>query len=121
MTDANQAPSNGIWQPGVRWNFTRALDTDRELTRMNGYWFEEPLLRYDYDGLAELNRLADIPLAGGENNRGVHEFLTMIEKGSLDILQPEIMVTEGVQGGDSWGPSRRFTSSAPGLTATGSS
>ena len=59
---------------------------------------EEPLRRYDYEGLAELNRMVDIPLAGGENYRGVNEFLDIIDKGVYDILQPEILVTEGVQG-----------------------
>lgn len=98
MTDCNQAQSSGIWQPGVQWDFTRALDTARELKRLNVYWMEEPLRRYDYEGLAELNRMVDIPLAGGENNRGVNEFLDIIDKGVYDILQPEILVTEGVQG-----------------------
>lgn len=98
MTDANQAQSSGIWQPGVQWDFTRALDTARALKDMDVYWLEEPLRRYDFDGLAELNRLADVPLAGGENNQGVQEFLWIIERGVYDILQPEILVTEGVQG-----------------------
>ena len=98
MTDANQAQSSGVWQPGIQWDFTRALDTARELKRMNVYWLEEPLRRYDFDGLAELNRLVDIPLAGGENNQGVQEFLWILEKGVYDILQPEILVTEGIQG-----------------------
>ena len=62
------------------------------------YWLEEPLRRYDFDGLAELRRIVDIQLAGGENNQGVQEFLWMIEKGVYDILQPEILFTEGVQG-----------------------
>ena len=98
MTDANQAQSSGTWQPGVQWDFDRALDTARALGDMNVYWLEEPLRRYDFDGLAELRRIVDIQLAGGENNQGVQEFLWMIEKGVYDILQPEILVTEGVQG-----------------------
>lgn len=98
MTDANQAQSSGLWQPGIQWDFTRALDTARELKRLNVYWLEEPLRRYDYEGLAELNRLVDIPLAGGENNQGVQEFREIVEKKVYDILQPEILVTEGIQG-----------------------
>ena len=98
MTDANQAQSSGIWQPGIQWDYSRALDTARALKEMNVYWLEEPLKRYDYDGLAELNRATDITLAGGENNQGVQEFLTIIEKSVYDILQPEILVTEGIQG-----------------------
>jgi len=98
MTDANQAQSSGIWQPGIQWDYKRALDTARALNELDVYWLEEPLRRYDYDGLAELNRASDITLAGGENNQGVQEFVDIIEKKVYDILQPEILVTEGVQG-----------------------
>ncbi len=98
MTDANQAQSSGLWQPGIQWDYTRALDTARALKQLQVYWLEEPLRRYDYAGLAELNRACDIPLAGGENNQGVQEFVTIIEKNAYDILQPEILVTEGIQG-----------------------
>ncbi|MEQ8955234.1 MAG: mandelate racemase/muconate lactonizing enzyme family protein [Gammaproteobacteria bacterium] len=98
MTDANQAQSSGIWQPGIQWDFKRALDTARALNEFDVYWLEEPLRRYDYEGLAELNRATDITLAGGENNQGVQEFVDIIERKVYDILQPEILVTEGVQG-----------------------
>jgi len=98
MTDANQAQSATGWQPGVVWDFRRALETARELEKLNVYWLEEPLRRYDFDGLAELNRLVEIPIAGGENNVGVHEYRTMLEKGVFDILQPDIMVADGVTG-----------------------
>lgn len=98
MADANQAQSAGVWQPGVLWDFRRAAATARELQRLNVYWLEEPLRRYDFEGLAELNRLVDIPIAGGENNRGVHEYRWMLEKGVFDILQPDILVADGVTG-----------------------
>jgi L-alanine-DL-glutamate epimerase-like enolase superfamily enzyme len=98
MTDANQAQSSTGWQPGVVWDFRRALETARELEKLRVYWLEEPLRRYDFDGLAELNRLVEIPIAGGENNVGVHEYRTMLEKGVFDILQPDIMVADGVTG-----------------------
>lgn len=96
--DANQAQSSGNWQPGVLWDFKRALDTARELGRLGVYWLEEPLPRYDFGPLAELNRQAPVPLAGGENNRGLHEFKQMCELGVYDVLQPEPLVTEGITG-----------------------
>ena len=98
MTDANQAQSSGNWQPGVLWDFQRAVETARELQRLRCYWLEEPLPRYAFDRLAELNRLVEVPLAGGENNRGLHEFLEMCRQNVYDILQPESMVSEGVTG-----------------------
>jgi D-galactarolactone cycloisomerase len=96
MADANQAQSSGDWQPGVLWDFRRAAETARELQRLDCDWLEEPLPRYAFDQLAELNRLVEIPLAGGENNRGLHEFRWMCEQGVYDILQPESLVSEGI-------------------------
>jgi D-galactarolactone cycloisomerase len=98
MVDANQAQSFGTWQPGVIWDFRRALETARELERLNCVWLEEPRQRYAFDELAELNRLVSIPIAGGENNRGVHEYRWMLEQRVFDILQPDIMVADGVTG-----------------------
>ena len=98
MVDANQAQSGGNWQPGLLWDFRRALETARELEKLGVYWLEEPLPRYDFSQLAELNRQVAIPIAGGENNRGLHEFRQMCELGVFDILQPEPLVMEGITG-----------------------
>ncbi|MBL8174265.1 MAG: mandelate racemase/muconate lactonizing enzyme family protein [Bryobacterales bacterium] len=98
MVDANQAQSSGNWQPGVLWDFRRALETAKELERMGVYFLEEPLQRYEFAKLAELNRQLSMPLAGGENNRGMHEFLQMCTDGVYDILQPEPLVMEGITG-----------------------
>jgi D-galactarolactone cycloisomerase len=98
MVDANQAQSFTGWQPGVTWDFLRALETARELGRLNCLWLEEPRPRYAFDELAELSRRVSIPIAGGENNRGVHEYRWMLEQNVFAILQPDIMVADGVTG-----------------------
>ncbi len=98
MVDANQAQSFTGWQPGVTWDFLRALETARELERLNCLWLEEPRPRYAFDELAELSRRVAIPIAGGENNRGVHEYRWMLEQNVFAILQPDIMVADGVTG-----------------------
>ena len=41
--DANQAQSATNWQPGVRWDYARALQTARELEALGVEWLEEPL------------------------------------------------------------------------------
>jgi D-galactarolactone cycloisomerase len=91
MCDGNKATLNYASQRGVPWDFTRAAATAKEYQRMNVYWLEEPLPRYDYDGLAELNHLMEMKLAGGEGNRGIHEFRALLERGCYDVVQPEIM------------------------------
>jgi D-galactarolactone cycloisomerase len=91
ICDANQA-TNGPLTPSVVWDFRRAVETARAYQDLNVYWLEEPLRRYDFDHLAELNRLFELPLAGGEGNRGLHEFRWLLEKGCFDIVQPEVLL-----------------------------
>jgi L-alanine-DL-glutamate epimerase-like enolase superfamily enzyme len=91
MCDANQA-GNGPLTQTVKWDFRRALQTARAYEELNVYWLEEPLPRYDYDHLAELNRLVALPLAGGEQNRGLNEFRDLLERGCFDIVQPEVLI-----------------------------
>ena len=98
MVDCNQAQQATGWQPGVHWEFQRAVDTARALQELGYYWIEEPLTRYDWKNLADLNRLVEIPVAGGENNPFVNEFVGMVEAGVYDILQPEVLVSDGVTG-----------------------
>jgi len=93
LTDGNKAPGNadaGGEDPTL-WNFKRAADTAREYQRLNVYWLEEPLPRYAYDLLGELNRLVEIPMAGGEANWGIHEFRWMLDQGCFDVLMPEVI------------------------------
>jgi D-galactarolactone cycloisomerase len=96
MADANQAQSPGAWQPGVRWDLERAVATARELERLRYCWLEEPLPRYEFDLLGELSRLVELPIAGGENNSGLHEFRWMLERGVYDIFQPDCRVCGGI-------------------------
>lgn len=96
MVDANQAQSSGNWQPGVRWSYQRAAETARELDQLGVYWLEEPLPRYAFDQLARLNAEVDMPIAGGENNPGLHEFVDMLTRNVYDLLQPESMVMGGI-------------------------
>lgn len=96
MVDANQAQSAGVWQPGLVWDYRRALETARELDKLGCYWLEEPLPRYAFKDLARINADVAMPIAGGENNRGIHEFVQMLEMNVYDILQPESMVNIGI-------------------------
>jgi len=91
MCDANQA-TNGYLTPTVMWDFRRVVETARAYQALNVYWLEEPCRRFDFDHQAELNRLVEIPIAGGEGNRGLHEFRLLLERGCFDIVQPEILL-----------------------------
>lgn len=97
IVDANQA---GV-EPGLTghhaWGFRTALAVARELADLSVAWLEEPLSRYDYTGLKRLrDSVPQLAIAGGEDNHGLHEFRTLIERGCYDILQPDAVLSEGV-------------------------
>lgn len=96
LVDANQAQQPGTPQPeeGPVWTYERALETARELQRLGVFWLEEPLARYDFEGLSKLCAAVEINIAGGENNRGLHEFRWLVEQNVYDVIQPESMVSE---------------------------
>src|SRR5438874_4483780 len=100
LVDANQAQQPGTAQPeeGPVWTYERALQTARELQRLGVFWLEEPLDRYDFDGLRRLCAAVEIQIAGGENNRGLHELRWLIEQDVYDVIQPEAMVAETLSG-----------------------
>lgn len=97
LCDANQAQSPGEWQPGVRWDYARALQTARELNELGVGWLEEPLPRYAYTELARLCDETDLPIAGGENLR-LQEFGPLLQHHAYDIVQPDAMVVDGLTG-----------------------
>jgi L-alanine-DL-glutamate epimerase-like enolase superfamily enzyme len=96
LVDANQAqqPGNPHPEPGPVWSLERALLTARQLQEFGVFWLEEPLDRYDFEGLQKLCAAVEILIAGGENNRGLHELRWLIERDIYDVIQPEAMVAE---------------------------
>ncbi|MFN8523694.1 MAG: mandelate racemase/muconate lactonizing enzyme family protein [Chloroflexota bacterium] len=100
LVDANQAQIPGTPMPeeGPVWTYERALQTARELQQLGVFWLEEPLNRYDFEGLARLCENVDMYISGGENNRGLHEFRWLIERNVYDVIQPESMVSETMSG-----------------------
>ncbi|HWV35624.1 MAG TPA: mandelate racemase/muconate lactonizing enzyme family protein [Thermomicrobiales bacterium] len=98
MVDANQAQEPGT--PGAErsafWGYDRALATARELFQLQVTWLEEPLPRYDFDNLRRLTAATDLPIAGGENNIGLHEFRALTDQECYDVLQPDALVCGGM-------------------------
>lgn len=97
MVDCNQG-WRMPWDTEAPWSLKDALAVARELEELDVYWMEEPLHRGDYDGMAELRRATDIRIAGGEMTRELHEFRTLIQRGSLDVLQPDVALVGGITG-----------------------
>jgi len=100
MVDANMAQEPGT--PGSEsdlvWGYDRALATCRELAPLGVAWMEEPLGRFEFDNLSRLAAASDVPIAGGENNVGLHEFRWLIDQDCYDVVQPDAAVSAGLSG-----------------------
>jgi L-alanine-DL-glutamate epimerase-like enolase superfamily enzyme len=97
MIDANQGTAIERGTPeNELWSYQRALYTARALEELGVAWLEEPRHRFDVDSLARLSKEVNIPIAGGEVNRGIHEFRWLLEHDCFAILQPNCTMSEGM-------------------------
>jgi L-alanine-DL-glutamate epimerase-like enolase superfamily enzyme len=94
--DANQGWRVALIDDAPLWTLERAADFAQACADNRIAWLEEPLDMYAWDDLAELRRRSGVPIAGGELNGGWHEFRVMLEKGSLDIYQPDATFGGGI-------------------------
>ncbi len=62
--------------------YLRAVTAEVDLA-----WIEEPLRRWDAEGMAVLRQATGTPIATGENLTGVEQFRPLFEAGAVDIVQ----------------------------------
>ena len=97
MVDCNQA-WRMPWDTAPPWELETARTVAHGLAELDVYWMEEPLHRGDYAGMAALRAETGVRIAGGEVTREAHEFHTLIERGCLDVLQPDCAFVGGITG-----------------------
>jgi L-alanine-DL-glutamate epimerase-like enolase superfamily enzyme len=94
MVDAGG--SEQFWPHGYKW----ALETAKMLATYDVVWFEEALPPDDLDGYVELRRHAPLPIATGEVLTRRQSFRPFLERGAVDIIQPDATKCGGVS--ESW-------------------
>jgi len=88
MTDANQA-----------WTPADASESIAALAPWHPHWVEEPLLADEPpDAWSALAARSDVPLAAGENLRGLLPFEQAIDAGYLRFVQPDVGKWGGISG-----------------------
>ncbi len=76
------------------WYFQRtakeAIQMVRRLEPFRPFLIEEPLSPEDYDGYAQLSDAVDTLIACGEQEATEWGFHTLIERGRVDVIQPDL-------------------------------
>jgi L-alanine-DL-glutamate epimerase-like enolase superfamily enzyme len=83
MVDAGG--SEQFWPHGYKW----ALETAKMLAEYDVVWFEEALPPDDLEGFLELRRHSPVPIATGEVLTRRQSFRPWLERGAVDIIQPD--------------------------------
>src|SRR4029078_8147766 len=67
-----------------------AAEMVRSLEPYRPYWIEEPLAPDDYDGYRALAEAVSTPIAAGEQEGTLWGFDTLLSRGRVDIVQPDL-------------------------------
>jgi L-alanine-DL-glutamate epimerase-like enolase superfamily enzyme len=78
------------------WTRRDALAIALAIEEFDLLFYEEPLRYDDPDGYAELRSRTRIPIAGGEALTGLGEFQDWLDRGALDIVQPDATHVGGI-------------------------
>ena len=96
MVDANMGWRVHGFAPYPEWDVSRAVRFAKRVEPYEIEWLEEPLDQFDYTGYAELRSQTSIPLAAGEMLSDLHGFRDLIAHRSVDIVQPDAVLTGGI-------------------------
>jgi L-alanine-DL-glutamate epimerase-like enolase superfamily enzyme len=77
MFDANES-----WYPAQAVRYLHALEEEFDLT-----WVEEPVRRWDAQGLATVRRSVRTAVATGENLSGLEQYRPLLDADAIDIVQ----------------------------------
>ena len=79
-----------------QWDRAAALRFGRAVDGFNLFWIEEPLDAYDAEGHAMLAAALDTPIATGEMLTSAAEHAELIQRRSVDVLQPDAPRVGGI-------------------------
>jgi L-rhamnonate dehydratase len=73
-----------------------AIEVARELEKLDIFWLEEPFLPDEYEAYAELADEVDIRVAAGEQDTTMWGFRELIDRGRVDLVQPDVTRCGGI-------------------------
>jgi L-alanine-DL-glutamate epimerase-like enolase superfamily enzyme len=81
---------------GQRYTVKRAIRTAHRFEKFRIHWMEEPPPSHDFEGYRCLTAAVPLDLAAGEAESGRLAFKRLIEKGRIDVVQPDISRAGGL-------------------------
>jgi L-alanine-DL-glutamate epimerase-like enolase superfamily enzyme len=82
---------------GLGWRTVRdGIDRARRMEAYNPCWIEEPFMPDDYAKYAKLASSISVPLAAGEQETTLADFERLVEKGNVEIVQPDVTRAGGI-------------------------
>lgn len=75
-----------------------AIHFAKRIEEFNPFWFEEPCLADNVDLLVSVKRNIRMPIVTGETKYTKTDFKDVFEKGAAEIINPDICITNGIQG-----------------------
>lgn len=77
------------------WELDDAVRVGRRVAELGGRWYEEPCRAEDPEGFAFVRSAVDVPVAGVESYGTRQEFMRLMEKGGVDVVQPDAAMVGG--------------------------
>jgi L-alanine-DL-glutamate epimerase-like enolase superfamily enzyme len=100
VTQIREAFGEDLWlgvDANQRYDYGTALAMGRFFEEEEGVdWFEEPISCEDVEGHARLAAKLEVPIALGETLFGRDEFRTYLERGAVDVVQPDVTRVGGL-------------------------
>lgn len=100
VTRVREAFGEDIWlgvDANQRYDYATALSMGHFFEEEVGAdWFEEPISCEDVDGHVRLAERLEVPIALGESLFGRAEFKAYLERGAVDVVQPDVTRVGGL-------------------------
>jgi L-rhamnonate dehydratase len=97
---ATQAADGGVILIDAGFGYSgdahTAIGVARELESLGIFWLEEPFYPDEYEAYAELADAVEIRIAAGEQDTTVWGFRELIERGRVDLVQPDVTRCGGI-------------------------
>jgi galactonate dehydratase len=79
-----------------RFDVPTAVRVGKAMSDFDILWFEEPIPPQNLEGLAEVKRRINMPVAAGERLYNRWDFKTLFEQRCADIIQPDVSHAGGI-------------------------